>query len=47
MPDALRSAYGGLLAIPLRPDRATILMSFVSTVDGIVALGPASRPAEG
>ena len=47
MPDALRTAYGGPLAIPLRPDRATILMNFVSTLDGIVALGPGEQAGGG
>ena len=47
MPDALRSAYGGPLAIPLRADRATILMNFVSTLDGIVALGPGEQAGGG
>jgi riboflavin biosynthesis pyrimidine reductase len=43
MPDTLRAAYGGPLRIPLRPDRGTILMNFVSTLDGIVALGPGEQ----
>jgi riboflavin biosynthesis pyrimidine reductase len=47
MPDALRGAYGGPLLIPLRPDRATILMNFVSTLDGIVALGPGEQAGGG
>ena len=42
-PGALRAAYGGPLVIPLRSDRATILMNFVSTLDGIVALGPGEQ----
>ena len=41
------TAYGGPLAIPLRPDRATILMNFVSTLDGIVALGPGEQAGGG
>jgi len=47
IPAALRAAYGGPLAIPLRPDRATILMNFVSTLDGIVALGPGEQAGGG
>jgi riboflavin biosynthesis pyrimidine reductase len=47
MPDALRTAYGGPLAIPLRPDRATVLMNFVSTLDGIVALGSGEQAGGG
>jgi riboflavin biosynthesis pyrimidine reductase len=47
MPDALRTAYGGPLVIPLRSGRATILMNFVSTVDGIVALGPGEQAGGG
>ena len=39
MPLDLERRYGGLLAIPLRPDRPTVMANFVSTVDGIVALG--------
>ncbi len=39
MPDALRTRYGGLLEIPVHPDRPTLLLNFVSTIDGVVALG--------
>lgn len=39
MPIDLERRYGGLLTIPLRPDRPTVVANFVSTIDGIVALG--------
>lgn len=37
LPAALRAAYGGDLAIPLRPDRSTLIANFVSTLDGVVS----------
>jgi riboflavin biosynthesis pyrimidine reductase len=40
MPSELERRYGGPLLIPLRTDRATVIANFVSTIDGIVALGP-------
>ena len=40
MPTDLQRRYGGSLTIPLRPDRPTVIANFVSTLDGIVALGP-------
>jgi riboflavin biosynthesis pyrimidine reductase len=39
IPEALAGRYGGPLLIPLRPDRPTVVANFVSTLDGIVALG--------
>ena len=39
MPPELRRRYGGDLVIPLRPDRPTVVADFVSTIDGVVALG--------
>jgi riboflavin biosynthesis pyrimidine reductase len=39
MPAELAERYGGPLLIPLRTDRPTIVANFVSTLDGIVALG--------
>ena len=39
MPDVLAARYGGELLVPLRPDRPTVIANFVSTLDGIVALG--------
>jgi riboflavin biosynthesis pyrimidine reductase len=39
MPHELVRRHGGALLIPLRPDRATVIANFVSTIDGIVALG--------
>jgi len=40
MPDPLRARYGGALEIAVRPDRPTIVVNFVATIDGVVALGP-------
>lgn len=40
MPRALVDRYGGPLEIELHRDRPTLLVNFVSTIDGIVALGP-------
>jgi riboflavin biosynthesis pyrimidine reductase len=39
MPPELERRYGGALTIPLRADRPTVIANFVSTIDGIVALG--------
>ena len=39
MPIDLERRYGGVLTIPLRSDRPTVMANFVSTIDGIVALG--------
>jgi len=39
MPEALEARYGGPLEISIRPDRPTLLINFVSTIDGVVALG--------
>ena len=40
MPNELERRYGRPLLVPLRPDRPTVIANFVSTIDGIVALGP-------
>lgn len=37
LPSALRAAYGGDLAIALRPDRPTLVANFVSTLDGVIS----------
>jgi riboflavin biosynthesis pyrimidine reductase len=47
MPDELVERYGGPLAIPIVPDRPTLLANFVSTLDGIVALGPGEERGGG
>ncbi|HEV7810668.1 MAG TPA: dihydrofolate reductase family protein [Candidatus Limnocylindrales bacterium] len=47
MPDALRTRYAGSLEIPLRDDRPTLLVNFVSTIDGVVALGRGEEPGGG
>ena len=39
MPDELVRRYGEPLEIGLHPDRPTVVVNFVSTLDGIVALG--------
>jgi riboflavin biosynthesis pyrimidine reductase len=39
MPRQLADRYAGSLLIPLREDRPTVVANFVSTLDGIVALG--------
>jgi len=39
MPEVLRARYGGAVTVPVRPDRPTLLVNFVSTIDGVVALG--------
>jgi riboflavin biosynthesis pyrimidine reductase len=38
LPEDLRRAYDGDLAIPLRDDRPTVIANFVETLDGAVAL---------
>jgi hypothetical protein len=47
MPDELRQRYGGPLEVPQRADRPTILVNFVSTIDGVVALGPGEERGGG
>jgi riboflavin biosynthesis pyrimidine reductase len=46
LPPDLAARFAGELSIELRPDRPTIVANFVSSVDGIVALGP-SEPSAG
>jgi riboflavin biosynthesis pyrimidine reductase len=40
LPPELARRYGGPLLVGLRPDRPTVVANLVSTIDGIVALGP-------
>jgi riboflavin biosynthesis pyrimidine reductase len=47
MPEAVRARYGGPLDVPVHPDRPTLLVNFVSTVDGVVALGPGEEAGGG
>ena len=47
MPDELVARYGGPLEMPLIPDRPTLLANFVSTLDGVVALGPGEERGGG
>ena len=39
MPQELARLYDGDLAVDLRPDRPTLVANFVTTLDGVVALG--------
>jgi riboflavin biosynthesis pyrimidine reductase len=47
MPAELQRRYGGLLEVHVRPDRPTLLVNFVSSLDGVVALGPGEPPGGG
>lgn len=47
MPPELEVRYGGRLAVPLATDRPTLIANFVSTVDGVVALGPGEASGGG
>ena len=47
MPDVLARRYGGPLEIPVHPDRPTVLVNFVATIDGVVALGPGEERGGG
>lgn len=47
MPAVLRMRYGGTLEIPLHADRPTLLVNFVTTLDGVVALGRGEEPGGG
>ena len=44
---ALAAAYDGDLAIPLRPDRPTVVANFVETLDGVVAFDRDGRTGGG
>lgn len=46
MPPELSGRYPGELVVGLVPERPTVIANFVSSVDGVVALGP-SEPAAG
>ena len=46
LPPALGGRFDGELAVTLLPERPTVIANFVSSVDGVVALGP-SEPAAG
>ena len=47
MPAILRNRYGGPLEVPLSEDRPTLLVNFVTTLDGVVALGAGEEPGGG
>lgn len=47
LPPELAARFPGGLAVSLRPDRPTVIANFVSSVDGVVALGPTERNAGG
>ena len=46
LPPDFAARFAGELSVELRPDRPTIVANFVSSLDGIVALGP-SEPSAG
>jgi riboflavin biosynthesis pyrimidine reductase len=46
LPADLAARYAGELAIALRPERPTIIANFVSSLDGVVAMG-ATEPTAG
>jgi riboflavin biosynthesis pyrimidine reductase len=47
LPPELSERFPGELAVNLRPDRASIIANFVSSIDGVVALGPTEPNAGG
>ncbi len=40
LPPELARRYEGELTVPLQPERPTVIANFVTTLDGVVALGP-------
>lgn len=46
LPPALAARFDGGLSVGLRPDRPAIIANFVTSVDGIAAMGP-SEPSAG
>jgi riboflavin biosynthesis pyrimidine reductase len=46
LPPELAARFSGELAVNLRPDRPAMIANFVSSIDGVVALGP-TEPAAG
>jgi len=47
LPPELADRFPGELAVELRPDRPVITANFVSSIDGVVALGPTEPSAGG
>ena len=47
LPPALAGRFPGELTIPLQPGRPTLIANFVTSLDGIVALGPGESSAGG
>jgi riboflavin biosynthesis pyrimidine reductase len=47
MPRDLAARYGGRLEIPVSATRPTVLVNFVTSLDGIVALGAGEEPGGG
>lgn len=47
MPRELRARYGGGLEVPIHAGRPTVIVNFVSSIDGIVALGPGAAAGGG
>ena len=39
LPPELAARFPGELAVPLRPERPTVIANFVSSLDGVVAMG--------
>ena len=46
LPPELAARFPGELAVPLRPERPTVIANFVSSLDGVVAMGP-GEPSSG
>jgi riboflavin biosynthesis pyrimidine reductase len=47
LPPALAARFAGELRVDLQPERPTVVANFVSSLDGIVALGPTEPTAGG
>ncbi len=47
LPDALAARFAGELAFELRADRPMVVANFVSSIDGVVALGPDEKSTGG
>jgi riboflavin biosynthesis pyrimidine reductase len=47
LPPQLAERYSGELSVELLPDRPTIITNFVTTLDGVVAMGPGEPNAGG
>ncbi len=47
LPERLRARYGGELAVSLRTDRPTVMVNFVSTLDGVTSYNTADATGGG